>query len=153
MKLMGIKHKFSMSFHPQTNSSSEQTNKMVIQCLQYHVEHNQKGWAKALPKVHFDIMNTMNASTGFSPFILKTGHSPQLLPPLISITPPSSEAMLNEEERAGAVLAEIKSSVQGAQDTMLAAKLSQAHHANSHHTLDPKFVIGDQVMLVTTHCC
>lgn len=39
-----------------------------------------KGWAQALPKVCFDIMNTVNMSMGFSPFVLKTGHSPHLLP-------------------------------------------------------------------------
>jgi hypothetical protein len=87
MKLMGIHHKLSTSYHPQTDGSSERTNKTVIQCLQFHVERNQKGWVKALPKVHFDIMNTNNASTGLSPFVLKTGRSPRLLPPLISTTP------------------------------------------------------------------
>jgi hypothetical protein len=51
MKRMGIKHKLSMAYHPETDGSSERTNKMVVQCLRYHVERNQKGWVCALPKV------------------------------------------------------------------------------------------------------
>lgn len=72
MKLMGIKHKMSMAYHPQTDGSSERMNKMMIQVLTFHIAHNQSGWACALPKVQFDIMNTPNVSTRFSPFMLKT---------------------------------------------------------------------------------
>jgi hypothetical protein len=76
MKLTGIEHKLSTAYHPQTDGSSERSNKTIVQCLRFHVERNQKGWVRALPKVRFDIMNTPNASMGTSPFILKTGRSP-----------------------------------------------------------------------------
>jgi hypothetical protein len=59
MKLSGIKHKMSMAYHPQTNRSSECSNKTVVQALRFHVERNQTGWAKALPKVRFDIISTL----------------------------------------------------------------------------------------------
>ena len=85
IKLSRIKHKMSTAFHPQTDGSSEQSNKTVIQALRFHIEWNQAGWAKALPKVHFDIMNTINTSTGFTPFMLKSAHSPHLIPPLICL--------------------------------------------------------------------
>lgn len=61
MKLAGVKHKLLTVYHPETDSALERTNKTVVQCLQFHVECNQKGWAKALPKVCFNIMNTVNA--------------------------------------------------------------------------------------------
>ncbi|KAJ2928059.1 hypothetical protein H1R20_g9033, partial [Candolleomyces eurysporus] len=48
--LTGVKLKMSSAFHPQTNGASEHTNKTVIQALRYHVERDQKGWVKALPK-------------------------------------------------------------------------------------------------------
>lgn len=38
MNLSGIKHKMSLAFHPQTNGSSERSNKMVIQALRFHIE-------------------------------------------------------------------------------------------------------------------
>ncbi len=80
-QLTGIKLKMSTAYHPQTDGSSERTNKTIIQCIQFAVERDQRGWVEALPKVRFDIMNTRNASTGFSPFHLRFGKSPRLLPP------------------------------------------------------------------------
>lgn len=83
MKMAGLKHKMSTAYHPETDGSSERSNKTIVQCLRYHVERNQSGWAKALPKVCFDIMNTVNASTQVSLFILKTRRSPRILLPLV----------------------------------------------------------------------
>jgi hypothetical protein len=91
-KLTGIKLKLSSSYHPQTDGSSERTNKTINQCIRYHVRRNQKGWVQALPRVRFNIMNSVNASTGFSNFQIRLGRSPRLIPPLVpnTLTPPSS---------------------------------------------------------------
>lgn len=48
-KLMGVKLKMSTAFHPQTDGSSEHTNKMINQAIWYHVDLNQKGWLAQLP--------------------------------------------------------------------------------------------------------
>ena len=72
-ELTSIKLKMSSGYHPETDGASERTNKTVIQCLHFRVERDQKGWVKALLKVRFDIMNTINKSTGFSPFQLRFG--------------------------------------------------------------------------------
>lgn len=69
-KLTGVRMAMSSSFHPQTDGSSERTNKTVNQAIRYHVDRQQKGWVKALPRVRFGIMNTVNRSTGFSGFQL-----------------------------------------------------------------------------------
>jgi hypothetical protein len=50
-KLTGIKLKLLSSYHPQTDSASERSNKMVNQCIHFHVERNQKGWVRALPHI------------------------------------------------------------------------------------------------------
>jgi RNase H-like domain found in reverse transcriptase/Reverse transcriptase (RNA-dependent DNA polymerase)/Integrase zinc binding domain len=44
-KLTSVKLKLSSAYHPETNSSSERSNKTVVQALRYHVEQNQQGWA------------------------------------------------------------------------------------------------------------
>jgi hypothetical protein len=154
MKLTGIKHKLLTSYHPETDGSSEQMNKTVVQCLRYHVERNQKGWVRALPKVRFDIMNTVNVLTGFSPFVLKTGHSPRLIPLLVNDELLREEVESGEEDKimkARRVISRIKGEVASAQDSMLAAKISQAHHANKSRNPDPLFVVGDHIMLATAH--
>ena len=160
MKLSGIKHKMSMAFHPQTNGSSKHSNKTVIQALHFHVERNQTGWVKALPKVQFNIMNTVNASTGFSPFTLKSGHSPWLIPPLIeALTPdpnpdtqPTTPEPTSDREAAACSLMEhLTTDLLKARDSLTAAKISQAHHANKNQSPDHDFKVGDHVLLATAH--
>jgi len=80
-KLTRVKLKMLMAYHPESDGTSEWSNKMINQCLQYHVKHNQMGWQWALPRIHFDIMNTINASTGLSPFKLCMGQSLHVIPP------------------------------------------------------------------------
>ena len=81
--LTGIHLRMSSAFHPQTDGASEWTNKTVNQCLWYHVNHAQSGWACALPHIQFNIMNTVDASTGYSNFQILYGCSPRILPPLL----------------------------------------------------------------------
>jgi hypothetical protein len=64
-------------YHPKTDGLSGHSNKMVVQYLHFHVEQNRTGWAQALPKVRFNIMNTVNMSTVFLLFMLKTRRAPR----------------------------------------------------------------------------
>jgi hypothetical protein len=156
MRLTGIKHKLSTAYHPQTDGASERTNKTVVQCLRYYVDRNQTGWVKALPKVRFDIMNTVNASTGFTPFNLKSGYSPRLIPPLLQgngtphiiVMPPDTTP---EEVAARAMVERLEMDIQEAKDSLTAAKISQAHHANKDREPEPSFKVGDRVMLATSN--
>jgi hypothetical protein len=71
--LTGVHLKMSMAYHLQTDGVSEHTNKTLNQCMRYHVERNQKGWVRALPIIRFHIMNSVNASMGFSGFQICMG--------------------------------------------------------------------------------
>ncbi|VDH99564.1 Hypothetical predicted protein [Mytilus galloprovincialis] len=48
-QIYNVKHYFTSSYHPQTNSVAERTNKTVIQCLGTIVDENQSNWAELLP--------------------------------------------------------------------------------------------------------
>ena len=145
MKLTGINHKLSTSYHPQTDGSSEWLNKTVVQCLHFHVECNLKGWAKALPKVQFDIMNSIIASTGIYPFILKTGRSPWLIPPLIALSADRPCRDLDIDMDAAHTF------VEAMEEEMNTAKIQQAHFTNKDQLPEPTFSIGDKVFLATAH--
>src|SRR5262245_12426455 len=119
--------KMSLAYHPQTDGASERTNKTVNQSLHYFIERNQKGWVKALPKVHFNMMNTVNASTGLSPFVLRMGKSPHVLPPLI---PAEIGETVGSEEWAEDFIARLTALESEAKDALLASKVSQAEGAN-----------------------
>jgi hypothetical protein len=146
--LTGVKLKLSTSFHPQTDGASERTNKTVIQSLRYHVRRNQKGWVRALPKIHFDIMNSVNASTGFSPFQLRMGRSPRIIPPLV---PSNLTANSKDQIDARRVISQLELDMQEAKDNLIRAKTMQAFFANVDCSPDDVFHVGDQVMLATLH--
>ena len=116
-KLTNVSLKLSSAYHPESDGVSERTNKTVNQCLRFLVERDQRGWVKALPRVRFWIMNTVNTSTGFSPFQLHIGHSPHIIPLLISST-----ELAEEESDAHSFLSRLQDDVHEAQDCLFAVK-------------------------------
>jgi hypothetical protein len=147
-KLTGIKLKMSTAYHSQSDGASECSNKTINQCLRYHVKRNQTGWKRALPCVRFNMMYTINASTGFSPFQLRMGRSPHVIPPLVQ----GKDGTL-EDIRASQVIEHLTLDIKEAQDNMLRAKLVQSLAANEHCTDDFLFEKGKRVVLSTLHHC
>lgn len=121
-------------------------NKTVIQCIHFAVECHQKGWPRVLDKIRFDIMNTVNVSTGFTPFQLRFGKSPQLLPPMIR-----HNHETEEETTAANIIAQMKTMKVTAQDNLLTAKIWQATQANKQRDLTFPFHISERVLLSTFH--
>lgn len=142
--LTGVKIKLSSAFHPQTDGSSEHTNKTVIQALRYYVDREQQGWVKALPHVRFTIMNTVNHSTGYSPFQLRLGFSPRVIPPLVD-----DDTFVRTD--ASDVIKNIELITSDAKDSLLAAKISQSLNANNSRSPEIPFNINDSVYLSTTN--
>lgn len=142
--LSGVKLKMSTAFHPQTDGASERTNKTVIQALRYFVDRQQKGWVDALPRVRFAIMNTKNESTNFSPFELRMGRSPRIIPPIVPNPHPSTE-----QASAFEIIQKLDLDCTEARDALIYAKVNQAHFANQHRSPEEVYQVGDFVMLST----
>ena len=137
----------STAYHPQSDGSSERSNKTVNQCLQYHVQRNQKCWVAALPLIRFQIMNSVNASTGYC-FQLLMGRSPRLIPPFL---PPKGNEQSPEGDRAAELIERLRWDVEDAKDHLLEAKCLQAFYANRDRGPEDIFKVGDRVMLSTLH--
>lgn len=118
---------------------------MVIQSLRFFVDRNQKGWVNALPNIRFAIMNTVNASTGFSPFTLRFGLSPRVVPSLVE--KPSSDIPTSAVD----IVSRLADITAEAKDNLLAAKISQTIQANAHRRPDQNFAVGDSVFLSTSN--
>ena len=149
--LMGVKLKMSSTYHPETDGSSEHSNKMVVQALRYHVNRNQKNWVKVLPIVHFNIMNMANTSTGFSPFQLRMGRSPRLIPPLVPSKALEVAESSPEGEDATSLIESLTQATAEAQDNLLATKVNQADATNQHQGAEDRFNVGDKVLLSKEH--
>jgi transposase InsO family protein len=151
-RLTGVKLKMSTAYHPQTDGASERTNKTVDQTLRYFVDQHQTGWVNALPRVRFNIMSTINTSTGYTPFHLHLGRTPRLLPPLTmeSVRSIHNDFPIDIKSTLDTIVA-LKTDVADAHDALLATRIAQAHTANAHRNKDPAFQIGDFIYLSTTH--
>ena len=150
-KLTGVKLKLSLSYHPEIDGASKRSNKTINQCIRYHVHRNQKGWVRALPRIRFDMMNSVNASTGFSNFHIRLGRSPHLIPPLVpnSLAPVTTQT--DEAQHAWKLIVDLQTDVDEAKDNLLQAKIFQTLYANQHRSPELPFKIGDEVMLSTLH--
>jgi hypothetical protein len=145
--LCGVKLKMTSSYHPESNGSSKRTNKTVNQSLRYHVERSQKGWVRALPQIRFNMMNTVNASTGFSNFQLHLGRLPHLIPPIVPTE--LLEDLRTAASRVEDLISQIQTDVLEARDNLLQAKILQEHYANMDCGKEFVYVVGDMVMLST----
>jgi len=146
-KLTGVKLKLSTAYHPEMDSSSKHTNKTINQALRYHVERNQLGWVCTLLHIHFDMMNTFNKSTGFTPFQLHFGQSLRVILLLVPAKPSATVADID----AWHVIWRLELDMLEVQDNLLKAKISQSLQANKQHLLSFPFSIGSRVHLSTLH--
>ena len=64
-------------------------------------------------------MNMVNASTAFSPFHLKTGRSPHVIPPLTPAPTTATTAELDARQ----IISQLELDVKEAQDNLLVAKI------------------------------
>ncbi|OJA16296.1 hypothetical protein AZE42_09402 [Rhizopogon vesiculosus] len=147
-KLMGVKVKMSSAYHPEPDGASERMNKTISnQALWYYVERSQKGWVKALPKVRFDLMNTVNASTGYSPFQLHLGHAPWVLPPLLPLT----QVLTTDDCAAHMFLKCLHLDLLDTHDNLLASRIAQASSVNKSQSDKPHLAVDDLILLSTKH--
>ncbi|XP_038695889.1 uncharacterized protein LOC119993050 [Tripterygium wilfordii] len=95
MKL-GTKLQYSSAFHPQTDGQTEVTNRSVGNLLRCLVVDHVTSWDLILPQAEFVFNNSINRSTGSSPFEIVAGIKPRTpidLLPLPSFQQPSGEAL------------------------------------------------------------
>ncbi|OJT07183.1 Transposon Ty3-I Gag-Pol polyprotein, partial [Trametes pubescens] len=152
-KLLGVKLQMSSAFHPETDGASERSNKTVIQMLCYHVARNQTGWVRALPLIRYQLMSTVNASTGFTPFHLRYGRTPRVIPPIEETLSKTISGELGEPDTMTALEAirNLETDVLEAQDNLLLAKAAQATYANRSRGEEKRYSVGDKVLLSTFH--
>lgn len=101
----------------------------------------------ALPRIHFDMMNTVNASTGFTAFLLHMGCSPRVMPPIV---PRDPQIIFDiDTAKAERMVSEILEDEGEAMDNLLQAQVQQAYYANSYRGPEIVYEVGDRVMLST----
>ena len=93
-RLMGTTLQFSTAFHPQTDGQMEVTNRTLGNLLRCLVQENSSSWDELLPRAEFAYKATVHRATGFSPFQVTTGCTPNL--PVDLITLPNTDTYSQE---------------------------------------------------------
>ena len=102
-----------------------------------------------LPRICFAIMNTVNASTGFSNFQLHLGRLPRIIPPIVLLTLPP--ILCSTSSQVENLISCITMDINEAQDNLIMAKAFQAHYANTSCGCKVEYNVGDCIMLSTFH--
>ena len=77
-KILGIQHKLSTVYHPQTDSQSENFNQWMKQHLRIFVNENQNNWDCILSMTEFAANDADSVTTGMSPFFVNKGFDPTM---------------------------------------------------------------------------
>ncbi|TPX52255.1 hypothetical protein CcCBS67573_g09911, partial [Chytriomyces confervae] len=133
-KSLKIKLTISTSSHPQTDGQTEQKNDWILQALRHFVAPYQDDWDEHLPKIEFGINDTVNSSTGYTPFYLEYGRHPRSM---ININLPPDTSLSIKDIRAEYQVA--KDRVRDSQDKYAAIA--------NRKRLEAPFKVGDLVLV------
>jgi hypothetical protein len=155
----GNQHKTPSSYHPQSNGGQEKFNKTLIEALRTYVSHRQDNWDECLLYFEFTYNNSVNPSTGLSPFILSYAQSPhspwQFLDTYVALDEASpvdvSEAQKGSDAQLASYLGlDIINNVCESRDSL--HRMADNFRVRNARLVKPhSFKAGDSVLLSTKH--
>lgn len=144
-KLCGTRLAMSTAFHPQTDGQTERANRTLLEALRACVTSANADWDKHLPAIEFAYNNSVNQSTGFTPFYLNTGRHPNTPAALTAAQPPSTPS-----PAVDAFVEPLRAALHKAQQSLLKAQAQQKAQVDKHRRAVP-FAVGDSVLLSTAN--
>ncbi len=109
-ELLGVNIRLSLTFHPETDGQTEQTNQTLEQYLRCTVNYQQDDWLDLLSQAEFAYNNTTHASTGISPFFANYGFHPKFSLEILrdSVNPSAEERAMRLGQVQHNLMAELK---------------------------------------------
>lgn len=143
-QIFNVSHAFTSSYHPQTNSVAERTNKTIIQCLRTLVDENQENWSTYLPGVLMAFRMTPSATSEFSPYYLVFAKEMNL--PLDCSLIPRHDLNRDAKSHIRGILDNLKIANAIAKENIQHAQEKQKRLYDRNAEL-PKFELNDLVLL------
>jgi len=135
--MLGIDHRLSTAFHPETNGQTERTNQTLETYLRSYVNYHQDDWVQWLPLAQIAYNSAKHESIGTSPFMANYGQEPtsdyQIRPSQIP------EATIHASDLQG-IHEQLK-------DELHFVRTRMKHHADKRRSTAPTFQEGDKVYL------
>lgn len=143
MAQLGVNHKLSTAFHPQTDGQTERLNQTLEEYLRSYVNNKQTNWVELLPLAQLTYNGAKNETTGSSPFYANYGYEVE----------PYHQPRKDDTRAALAItlVAQLKElHAQLAKDIAFKA-LRVAKYADKKRSTEPSFQEGDRVYLHRKH--
>lgn len=138
---LGVSLLMSTANHPQTDGQTERMNHTIADMLRCLVCFDQSNWDELLPLVEFAYNNSVNSSTGETPFFVDTGRHPRLPQDLLTEQP-----LDTPNESANDFAERMANITQLTRDTLQYVQDRQAKYYNEGRR-NLLFNPGDQVLV------
>lgn len=145
--LLGTKLRLSSAYHPQTDGQTERANRTLEQVLRAYVNSRLDDWDDHLVAAEIAVNNSVQESTGFTPFYLNSGQHPAL---------PLSQAIRtvtqqnNRVPAAMDILKSLQEDLSTVQQNLKRAQQHQTRAANKYRRA-VEWKTGDEALLSTKH--
>jgi hypothetical protein len=141
-KALGTELRFSTAFHPQTDGQSERANRTLEEYLRHFVGPHQNDWDEYLDLAEFAVNDSVNPSTGYTPFYLAFGQNPSspLDVAVGDVLVPAAQSSVSD----------MTETLQHARAKLEEARVRMVTQANSRRR-DMSFRVGDKVRLSTAN--
>ncbi|GIZ39172.1 hypothetical protein CKM354_000256300 [Cercospora kikuchii] len=138
--MIGIKHKLSTAYHPETDGQTERTNQTLEQYLRHYINHAQDNWVTLLPMAQIALNNHKSETTQATPFFANYGRNPNLFGDPHS-HPQADRAMVATQDMKD-IHKQLESRIQDSQKTIAKSRQDKRKMA-------PQLKKGDKVYLLT----
>ena len=143
--MLGTSLNMSTAYHPQTDGQTERANRTLEDMLRAYVSYRQDDWDQHLVAAEIAYNNSVQASTGFSPYFLNYGQHPHFAIDLAVANAPAST-----NPAAANRINDLHECIERAKENLLQAQEKQSFYANQHRR-HVTFQLGDKVWLSTEH--
>ena len=137
---VGTKLDMSSAYHPQTDGQTERANRTIEEMLRAYVNAKQDDWDLHLTAVEYAYNDSVNESTGCSPFYMEYGQHPATPKDFLHPT------VVAPCDAAEDFATRIAATVQKAKQLLAAAQQRQKEQSDKHRR-DETFDVGDRVYL------
>ncbi len=145
-KLLGTKLNMSTAFHPETDGQTERMNRTLEQMLRSYVNYKSNDWDEYLVSCEIAYNNSVQSSTGYSPYYLNNGCHIKL-PVTLNAT---QLEQMSTNETANQMVQRMNETMNKAKEHIAQAQQKQIKYANQHRK-EITFEENDLVLLSTQH--
>ena len=142
---MGTKLAMSSSYHPESDGQTERMNRTLEDMLRSYTNYEQDDWDQHLVMAEIAYNNSVQASTGFSPYFLNSGQHPHL-----PIAGAIKSENVSSNPTANELVGVMNQALTKAKRNIQAAQQRQSHYANEKRR-EVRFAEGDSVLLSTAN--